>query len=193
MCGRYQFTMAQTDEIIHIVQEIEKKHGDKALRTGEIKPGCKAPVLLPSSNGPEADLYIWGYRTPKSLVFNARAETAAEKPMFRDSIEGQRCVVPSTGFFEWDGDKRQYLFTMPDSGVLYMAALYAVRGGIPCYCILTTQANNSMREVHERMPLVLEKEQIETWINDPKATEYFLSMTPPLLNKKRLDNQIGLW
>ena len=193
MCGRYQFTSEGSEDVAWIVRELENRPGAKPLSLGEIRPGCKAPVLLSSPAGLKPELYIWGYRTPKSLVFNARSETAAEKPMFRDGISGQRCVVPSTGFFEWDGDKRKYLFTMPNSGVLYMAAIYAVRGGIPCYCILTTQANSSMRAVHDRMPLVLEKGQLEEWMDDPQAADRFLKMTPPMLEKRSLEDQFSLW
>ena len=68
-----------------------------------------------------------------------------------------------------------------------------MRGGIPRFCILTTAANDSTREVHDRMPLVLERDQIEPWLYDSAATGYFLSMTPPLLDKQLLDAQIGLW
>ena len=57
----------------------------------------------------------------------------------------------------------------------------------------TTAANESMRDVHDRMPLVLKKEQLEPWLYDLKSTESFLKSTPPLLEKKLLDAQIGLW
>ena len=74
-----------------------------------------------------------------------------------------------------------------------MAGIFDVHGGVPCYCILTTAANDSKREVHDRMPLVLEREQVEQWLYDTKTTETFLKMTPPLLQKQLLDAQIGLW
>lgn len=74
-----------------------------------------------------------------------------------------------------------------------MAGIYDVRGGIPCYSILTTAANESMRGVHDRMPLVLEREQVEAWLYDLKATESFLRMTPPRLTRELLDAQVGLW
>ncbi len=138
------------------------------------------PTQLGSDEGPTPELMVWGIRTPKSLLINTRAETALEKPTFAESARHRHCVIPSTGFFEWDGDKRKYQFTLPDTPVLYMAGIYDVREGEPCYSILTTAANDSMREVHDRMPLVLEREQIEPWLFDLKATESMLIMTPPV-------------
>ena len=196
MCGRYQFTAKQSAEILQIIQEVQDKFGTQAaesVRQGEIVPGCKMPVLLPSDSGPTPELMVWGFRTPKSMLVNARAETVLQKPTFSESVQCRRCVIPSTGFYEWDGDKRKFSFTLPGEQALYMAGIYDVRGGSPCYVILTTAANDSMREVHDRMPLVLEREQIEPWLCDGKATEYFLTMTPPLLDKRMLDAQIGLW
>ncbi len=166
----------------------------RSVPQGEIKPGCKMPVLLATEGGqPTPELMVWGFRTPKSLLINARAETALEKPSFADSTRYRHCVVPSTGFYECDGDKREFFFMSRDSAALYMAGIYDMRDGVPCYCILTTAPNASMRDVHDRMPLVLEREQIVQWLYDLKATEQFLKATPPLLERQLLDAQIGLW
>ena len=196
MCGRYQFTAAQSAEILQIIQEVQDKFGTAAAETlsqGEITPGCKMPVLLPSENGPTPELLVWGFRTSKSLIINARAETAAEKPLFSESVRYRRCVVPSTGFYEWDSDKRKYYFTMSDASILYMAGIFDVRNNVPRYCILTTAANGSMLDVHDRMPLVLEKPQVEAWLYDHSAATSLLSMTPVPLKKHLLDAQIRLW
>lgn len=196
MCGRYQFTAEQSAEILQIIQEVQDKFGAaavKAVRQGEITPGCKMPVLIGAENGPTPELLVWGFRTPKSMLINTRAETALEKPTFAESARYRHCVVPSTGFFEWDGDQRKFRFSMPDARELFMAGIYDVRGGVPCYSILTTAANESMCEVHDRMPLVLEREQVEPWLYDLKEAEHFLSMMPPQLSKELLDAQVGLW
>ena len=196
MCGRYQFTSEQSAEILQIIQEVEKKCGAeaaRAVRQGEITPGCKMPVLIGSEEGPTPELMVWGFRTPKSMLINAKAETALEKPTFAESAQCRHCVVPATGFYEWDAYNRKYRFMLPDAQALYMAGIFDVRGGIPCYVILTTAANDSVREFHDRMPLVLEQEQIEPWLSDMNATEYFLNMTPPLLNMRSAEAQMGLW
>ena len=109
--------------------------------------------------------------------------------MFTEKVNQSK----SSPFYEWDGDKRKFRFSMPGAQELYMAGIYDTRGGVPCYSILTTAANGSMREVHDRMPLVLEREQIDPWLYDLEVTEEFLRMTPPQLSKELLDAQLGLW
>jgi len=193
VCGRYQFTADQCLEILQIAQEVERRYGVNAWQPGEIRPATLAPVLLAGSEGIHPELQNWGYRIAGSLVINARAETAGEKPMFRDSVAARRCVVPSTGFYEWDRDKRKFFFTMPGQGVLYMAGLYDLRGGKPCYCILTTAANLSMKEIHHRMPLILHKEQIGDWLNEPQSVPDILHLQPPQLEKVSAEAQISLW
>ena len=193
MCGRYQFTAEQSAEIRRIAQEIQRKYGDNAWTPGEIRPTATAPVLLHGTSGVRPELHHWGYRLPDSLIINARAESAEEKALFRDSVTNRRCVVPSTGFFEWDSDKRKYLFTLPDSDALYIAGLWSVRDGVPCFCILTTEANCSMREVHPRMPLVLDRTNVCFWLEDLSAARKLLRQTPPLLKKVSADAQLRLW
>lgn len=193
MCGRYQFTAEQTAEIQRIAQEIQRKYGDGAWTPGEMRPTALAPVLLPGRSGVRPELYRWGYRLPDSLVINARAETAEKKPLFQESVERRRCVVPSTGFYEWDSEKRKYLFTLPDSDALYMAGLWSVRDGLPCFCILTTEANASMREVHSRMPLLLDSEQVLPWLESSTEARKLLRREPPQLARVSADAQLRLW
>lgn len=163
------------------------------MEAGEITPGAAAPVLLARGDGIHPELLTWGYRMPRSLVINARAETAEEKPLFRESVASARCVVPCAGFYAWDQQKRKYLFTLPGEGALYMAGLYDVKAGRPCYVVLTTEANASMREIHPRMPLVLTKEQAASWLTEPGTAGKYLRMTPPLLERTAVDGQTCLW
>ena len=176
MCGRYQFTAEQCEEIRQIAEAIQRKYGAGAWTPGEIRPSNHAPVLLDGT-----------------LVINARAETAAEKPLFRDSVRSRRCLIPSTGFYEWDGQKRKYLFTLPREGALYMAGLYDRRGSEECYCILTTAPNASMRPIHDRMPLILTGEQRQRWLADANAATEILTVAPPELTCASAEAQISLW
>ena len=193
MCGRYQFTAEQCEEILRIAKEIDEKYGADAWAPGEIRPTNRAPVLVDQGGETRSELQTWGFKTPNSLVINARAETAAEKPMFRDSVATMRCVVQSSGFFEWDKEKRKYHFRLPGEDALYMAGLFTIKNGVPYYCILTTAANESMREIHHRMPLVLKREQIGPWLEQSEAAKEILTMIPPQLERTSADTQLRLW
>ena len=84
---------------MRIAKEIDERYGAGAWSPGEIRPTNRAPVLVTKDGEVRSELQTWGYKLPDSLVINARAETAAEKPMFRDSVADRRCVIPSEGFF----------------------------------------------------------------------------------------------
>lgn len=145
----------------------------------------------------------------KNVIINARAETASEKPMFRKSLAARRCVIPSAGFFEWglisgagsaDNDagagiaadaamlgirqgkpkKQKYLFRLPGEKVLYMAGLYNIYPEGPRFVILTTAANASMIDVHDRMPLILSKDLIEDWLFDDGRVPELIRRSPIL-------------
>ena len=193
MCGRYQFTAEQCEEIRRIAQAVQKKYGEGAWSPGEVRPANMAPVILSTGGKPAPRLMKWGYQIPGTLVINARAETAAEKPLFRESVRSRRCLIPSTGFYEWDGQKRKYLFTLPGQDALYMAGLYERRGNEDCYCVLTTAANPSMEPVHDRMPLILTGEQRQRWLSDADAAAEILAIVPPQLTRASAEAQISLW
>lgn len=193
MCGRYQFTAEQSAEILQIIQEVSRRYGDDTWSQGEVCPTNVAPVLVSEEQGIVPALYTWGFPMPGRPLINARAETAEGKPMFRESVASCRCAIPSTGFFEWDGDKRKYLFTLPGEDALYMAGIYTIRGGRPCFCILTAAANESMRGIHDRMPLVLEKERVKPWLEDAGAARELLHQKPPQLVRAAADAQMRMW
>lgn len=188
MCGRYSLFMDQDAiEIANIIEEVSREHPSVELKTGEIFPTNAAPVLLGGRNGLKADLQRWGFPhyTGKGVIINARAETAAEKSMFRDSLLNTRCIIPSTGFYEWkqDKSKQKFLFREPGSAVTYMAGFYREFNGEKRYVILTTAANDSMKEIHHRMPVILQKAQLEQWIDSREYALDFLKQIPPALER----------
>ena len=178
MCGRYEFSIA-----VRELEEIVQKVREKLYRTGEVYPTNRMPVLL---KGEEVALYRWGFPAFKGsgVIMNARAETAAHKPTFRSCMEEGRCVVPSSGFFEWDQMKKKYRFRMPEEEALYMAGLAKVCKGLPCYVILTTAANPSVADIHSRMPVVLPREKVRDWLENPGAAEEILAGIPPMLKRE---------
>lgn len=183
MCGRYNFTVEQSDEIREILEQLNAKFHQAAVKNGEIFPTDQAPILIEEEKEVSPTLSGWGFPKfdGKGVIINARAESAFEKKTFRDSLINRRCIIPSTGFYEWDGEKNKYLFRLEDTGALYMAGLYQMYQGELRYVILTTDANASMKEVHNRMPLVLPKKELATWILDQSATGDLLRSVPPQL------------
>lgn len=119
----------------------------------------------------------WGFSNPvsKGLIINARAETAREKKTFADSIARRRCVIPASGFYEWDRYKSRFRFTSPDGGLLLLAGFYREEQGLPRFTVLTTEANDSMIRVHDRMPLMIGRDEIRTWIENDTALPEFLN------------------
>lgn len=124
------------------------------------------------------------------LMINARAETICEKPMFRRSIAAQRCVIPATSFYEWDAARHEYQFELPGEP-LYLAGIYDNVDGANRFVILTTAPNASMWDIHDRMPLILRREQIRPWLTDPEAALQLLTSTPPLLERRSTDGQLS--
>ncbi len=183
MCGRYNFTVEQSDEILEILEKLNAKFQGKEARMGEVFPTNLSPILIEERKEVSPVLSAWGFPKfdQKGVIINARAETAFEKKTFRDSLVNRRCIIPSTGFYEWDSEKKKYLFRIEGTNALYMAGMYTNYGEELRYVILTTEANESMKEVHSRMPLVIPKNEIATWIMDNGATSEILRRVPPLL------------
>lgn len=191
MCGRYTvFTEEEVIEMREIMNEINRRYIGTAelaaMKAGEVFPTDVAPVLTLGEHGRKARLMSWGF--PKwqgsGVIFNARSETAAEKPMFSGALAHRRCVVPSTGFYEWKHEggkaKDKYLLTLPGEKMLYMAGFYGSfrdKLGKPYdgFIILTAAANDSMAPLHDRMPVILTQAQQERWFQDMNAAEEILA------------------
>ncbi len=136
---------------------------------------------------------VWGFSNPvkKGLIINARAETAREKITFADSIAKRRCVIPASGFYEWDSHKAKYRFTSPEGGLLLLAGFYREEQGIPRYTVLTTEANGSMIKVHDRMPVMIGRDEIRTWIEDDARLSDFLDREQATLTCEQESGQIS--
>ena len=187
MCGRYVlFSDPELAEIREIIEEVQRKHED--IKTGEIFPTNKAPVLLQENGKLMPEAVKWGFPNfhNKGVVINARAETAPEKPMFRKSLEGKRCIIPSTGFYEWShsGPKTKYQFNLPGEGTLYMAGLWNDFNGERRFTILTTAANHSIADIHNRMPVVLTCPEMDQWIGSYQGALDILQTSRPELVKQ---------
>lgn len=184
MCGRYSlFDEQDNAEIRKIIEEVNQRYPDQPIRAGEIFPTNTVPVLTADGTGLSPKPLVWGFPkyTGSGVIINARAETAGEKKTFRQSLYTSRCIVPSTGFYEWDENKRKYLFRLPGEQTLYMAGISKEYDGIQRYVILTTSANDSMKDVHHRMPVVLTRDKLQMWVSDTEAAINYLHSDMPQL------------
>ena len=190
MCGRYYVddeTAKEIEKIIRIVDEKSKETavGRVELRTGDIHPAEYAPVLRQSEKGVCLELQKWGFPgfDNKQIVFNARSESVLDKKMFQESVERRRVVVPAAGFYEWNKNREKSTFIRKDRPVLYMAGVYSRYSDGNRFVILTTAANSSMKPVHDRMPLILEEDEIVPWLSDRERAEELLKKVPCLLGR----------
>jgi len=201
MCGRYNFVVEQSDELREILEELNAKIHGKKIKTGEIFPTDLAPILIDKKEKTSfADSVapapaVWGFPkfNAKGVIINARAESVGEKKVFRDCLISRRCIIPSSGFYEWDKSKRKYLFRLEGTKVLYMAGLFTFYNEEMRYVILTTEANDSIKDVHDRMPLVIPKNEIEPWLMDMEAANEILHRTPPRLVREAEGGQMSLF
>lgn len=151
-----------------------------------IAPSQAAPVVrrVDGQEGMSVALLKWGLipawakEMPKHQPINARGETAAMSPMFREAMARRRCLVPADGFYEWQGErppKRPYLIRMKDEAPFAFAGLWerwkprGVEDVIETFTILTTSPNELVAPIHDRMPAILPPENYERWV-DPKVS-----------------------
>jgi len=195
MCGRFQFT----DDIAELRQmagEANERLFGEVVKTGEIFPTDLAVVAIWKDNQVKYFPMRWGFPKwdGKGVVINARAETAAEKPMFRESLLKRRCAVPSAGFYEWnrvDGKamKEKYLFAEPDQEITFMAGIFDTftkddGSRYDAFTILTTAANDSVEPIHDRMPVILQHDELEAWLRDGDFMQTVLDRVGPALEMK---------
>ena len=183
MCGRYSLAPEQSKEIAQIVAEVQARFGAASIHTGEIFPTNAAPVLLPDGQNMTPTPMAWGFPSfeGKGVIINARGETALDKPMFRRSLLERRCIVPTTGFYEWDGQKRKYHFRLPGQGRLYLAGLWNTFQGEERFVILTTAPNDTIINVHNRMPVLLTDDEVVSWLHNTGMASAKLTALQPAL------------
>ena len=198
MCGRYYVDDKTTRKIKELLRQVDgkmRKAENIHLQAGDIHPSDVAPVITADHKDLCLRWQRWGFPgfNGKQLIFNARSESALEKKMFKESVMHRRVVVPATWFYEWNKNKEKNIFYKEGQSVLYMAGLYNRYQDEERFVILTTEANESMKSVHDRMPLLLEPDEIEKWLFEDSLTENFLQKTPALLERRTDFEQMSLF
>lgn len=176
MCGRFA---QRTDS-----KKLAKVFGVAEVPVMEarfnITPAQDILGVFQSEDGRQVTFYQWGLvpswakdKSMGSRLINARSETVAEKPAFREAFKKRRCIIPADGFYEWqktDGKKQPFFFRMRNESPFGFAGLWEHwegRGGesINSCTILTTEANDVLRPVHDRMPVILHPDDYDLWLD----------------------------
>jgi len=134
----------------------------------EVFPTDSVPVIARSRVGEKRVFAMkWGYTTSNGkVIINARSETAAHKPMFVDGIKQRRCLIPATCYFEWrKSDKVKHAIKNKNTETMFMAGIYRFEEQRPVFVILTKEASKSICFIHDRMPVILSKEEAECWLD----------------------------
>lgn len=185
MCGRYMvFDDAEIPELQVLLRHARST--GLPFATGEVFPSDPAMVVVQQDGAPLVTVMKWGYTgagASSRLLINARAETAAEKPTFAADLARRRCVIPTTGFFEWShhGEKQKYLFSLDSSPLLYLGGIWRPSPEGGQFTILTTAANESMRPYHHRMPVLLSPADVRPYLAQVQFAQNLLLQTPPML------------
>ena len=189
MCGRYYFTRVSEDEKLNAVNKYMEKNYPGEYKTGEIFPGDIVPAVIDQQGkivAVPAGFGFPGYQDNK-LIINARSETAAEKKTFADCLQDRRMILPASGFYEWshhDKEKTKYLFTVDAMQTIYLCGIYKLVDGAYRFVILTRPANESMIEVHDRMPVIVGEKEVRPYLTDRDAAAEIIATASPMLLRK---------
>jgi len=189
MCGRYSFSTSK--------EKLREQFGP--VETGQnleinfnMAPTQRGYVITDDSPGALRQ-FTWGLvpfwakdRKIGSRLINARSETIADKPSFRNAVRKRRCWVLADSFYEWkrtDGKKQPFRIFRTNGELLVMAGIWETWNGeeepLHTYTIITTSPNEEMAPVHDRMPVIFtDEDQQRTWLETPKLDEALELLQP---------------
>jgi putative SOS response-associated peptidase YedK len=177
MCGRFAFY-----DTADVYRRFSLKPSLLFPKNHNCTPGQSLPVIT-FINNYLLDLFRWGI-TPywsmsktKNLI-NIRSETLTQKTTFKKYFESQRCLIPANGFYEWglsDGKKTPYFFTPSNSSYFVLAGLYDNNS----FAIITTPPNSVVSPIHDRMPLILDNDKVDTWLDLSTPTNVLSKLMVP--------------
>ena len=191
MCGRYSLT-TPIDDLVEVF-DVPPVAFDYRPRYN-IAPSQNVPVVASDGRGTRLGLLRWGLvpswaADPSigSRMINARGETLLDKPAFREAAVSRRCVVPADGFYEWaaeGGRKVPYWIHSPTREPMGLAGIWErwrPRGAEPVYsvAIITVEANDRIKHLHDRMPAILPAAHQKTWLDAETPTGDAMSLLKP--------------
>ena len=192
MCGRYThlYTWGEIHDCLNFLNE------PVVLRPSyNVAPTQSAPVVRVDASGRRLDLLKWGLvpsgakdaKIGYSLI-NARADTLASKPSIRQAFKTRRCIVPASGFFEWKkvgtGKKHPFYIRSKSDEPFFFAGLWEKskpQGDevIESFTIVTTTPNELVAQLHDRMPVILDRAGIDTWLDPKASTKNLMAILKP--------------
>lgn len=187
MCCRYW--MEESPELKPFVDAANRSplrekmvaHLAKPLKTScEIRPTDICVAVAPDRSGKRAAYpMFWGFTGQQSYLFNARIESADQKPMWKESLERRRCIIPASWYYEWqhlksaDGKTKtgsKYMIQPKGATLTLLAGIYRMEPFqdtgmmFPHFSILTRDPGNEIRSIHDRMPMILDAQDAAAWI-----------------------------
>jgi putative SOS response-associated peptidase YedK len=202
MCGRV-IQASPPDQLgLRVVSALDARDSRvPADRYGNVPPRYNAAPSQelwvirrnPDTGQGSLDLLKWGLMPswckdrPKPPPINAKAETVSKLPMFREAYRKRRCIVPVDGFFEWRaerGAKQPYAIAMQDRSLFGLAGLWenwkdpATGEWVRTFCVITTNANELVGRIHNRMPAILRPEDYDRWLADAEPPMQLLRPFP---------------
>ena len=189
MCGRY--TLGTDEEALIEAFDASSLTFDFVPRYN-IAPGQQAAVVAEDGQGRRIGLLTWGLVPSwvdelKSGFINARSESIAGKPSFREAFRRRRCLVPADGFYEWqraEAGKVPHWFHPPDGELLSFAGIWESwsrpdREARHTFAILTTRANQDIAPIHDRMPVVVASSDRDAWLSRTTDEDALLALLRP--------------
>ncbi|NDK54777.1 SOS response-associated peptidase [Pontibacter fetidus] len=190
MCGRYSVIPKAKGK--SRVSKLLKNHIQEANYNAA--PSQSLPVVT-NDHPDEVQYFSWGLqpfwakdaRAVKRSI-NARAETLTEKPSFRNLLKSKRCLVPADGFYEWqvtEHGKVPYRILLKSEELFSFAGLWdewldkSTGEVLHTYTIITTEANELVMPIHERMPVILSPETEKLWLDEHETQDELLSLLEP--------------
>lgn len=184
MCGRYTLTKPLEEIEFHFSPILIKLEYQQRFN---IAPTQQLPIVIQKDKQRQLVSMTWGLvpswaKDPSfgARMINARGESVHEKPSFRSSFKHQRCLVPADGFIEWakqGKEKVPHYVHLKNQGLAAFAGIWSEwkkqESHLITYSIITTQANDLLLPIHERMPVILSTQDYSTWL-DPKTDQEVL-------------------
>lgn len=185
MCGRFTVVLKEKDLKVEFNVEAPSKF---TYESYNIAPSQAVPIIhLDKDQKRQLSLMQWGFLPSWANDYketlrpiNARLETVEESPMFKSSFQKRRCLIPVSGFYEWDG-KASPKKPLQDHPAFAFAGLWSLwekeAGVIQSFTIITKEAEESVKPIHSRMPFVLNKEHYEFWLAEALLPDQSPSLT----------------